>query len=219
MSTKTIVSQAITSLLAVVLVAALIWLWNWGSEGGLVRALGGMTEQELQRAQWRETLRGERGEPGEKGDPGERGDPGEKGDRGSQGDAASFPVGAIVAFDLPDGCPTDEGWRDYEQGAGRFIAGMGRHTEHDRYGNPIEELTLGQIGGHRTHRLTKHELPSHSHTYEFSSGSTLGPKGDFSPIEFGSKDRIRLTGSTGKNAPHTNLPPFIALRYCIFVGQ
>ena len=119
----------------------------------------------------------------------------------------------------PMGAQTDEGWRDYEQGAGRFIAGMGRHTEHDRYGNPIEEFTLGQIGGHRTHRLTKHELPSHSHTYEFSSGSPLRAKGDFSPIEFGSKDRIRLTGSTGKNAPHTNLPPFIALRYCIFVGQ
>ena len=218
MSTKTIVSQATSSLIAVVLVAVLVLLWNWASEGGLVRALGGVTEQELKEPEWRDALRGERGEPGEKGDAGEKGDPGEKGDRGAQGDAASFPVGAVVAFDLPDGCPTDEGWQDYDKGAGRFIAGMGRHASGDRYGNPVEELTLGQVGGHRTHRLTEPELPAHSHKYEFSSGSARRAEGDFTPIEFGAKDRIRLTGSTGKNAPHNNLPPFIALRYCIYVG-
>lgn len=219
MSTKTIVSQATSSLIAVVLVAVLLLLWNWASEGGLVRVLGGITEQELQEPEWRDALRGERGEPGEQGDAGEQGDPGEKGDRGAQGDAASFPVGAVVAFDLPDGCPTDEGWQDYDKGAGRFIAGMGRHAPSDRYGNPVEELTLGQVGGHRTHRLTEPELPAHSHRYEFSSGSARRAEGGFTRIEFGAKDRIRLTGSTGKNASHNNLPPFIALRYCIFVGQ
>lgn len=219
MPTKTIVSQATSSLIAVVVVAALIWLWNRGSEGGLVRALGGITEQELQEPEWRDALRGESGEPGDKGEPGEKGDPGEKGEQGPQGDAASFPVGAVVAFDLPDGCPTDEGWHDYDKGAGRFIAGMGRHASGDRYGNPVEELTLGETGGHRTHRLTEPELPAHSHTYEFSSGSARRAEGDFTPIEFGAKDRIRRTDSTGKNAPHNNLPPFVALRYCIYVGR
>lgn len=219
MPTKIIGSQVVSSLIAVALVAALVLLWNWASEGGLVRALGGITEQELQEPKWRDALRGERGEPGEQGDAGEKGDPGEQGDRGPRGDAASFPVGAVVAFDLPDGCPTDAGWQDYDKGAGRFITGMGRHASGDRYGNPVEEFTLGQAGGHRTHRLTESELPAHSHTYEFSSGSAQRAEGDFTPIEFGAKDRIRLTGSTGKNAPHNNLPPFIALRYCIFVGQ
>ena len=219
MPTKIIGSQVVSSLIAVALVAALVLLWNWASEGGLVRALGGITEQELQEPEWRDALRGERGEPGEQGDAGEKGDPGEQGDRGPQGDAASFPVGAIVAFDLPDGCPTDAGWQDYDKGAGRFIAGMGRHASGDRYGNPVEALTLGQVGGHRTHRLTGSELPAHSHRYEFSSGSARRAEGDFTPIEFGAKDRIRLTGAAGKNAPHNNLPPFIALRYCMYVGQ
>ena len=213
MPIKTIASQAISALVAAALLAVGIWLWDLVSEGGLVRALGGITEQELQDPQWREALRGQKGERGEWGGRGEQGA------QGPRGLADSLPVGAVVAFNLPTGCPKDEGWHDFTDGAGRFIAGMGRHTDIDRYGNPVEALVRGQVGGHRTHELTVSEMPSHSHTYEFSSGTSSPAKVDNTPSEFGAKDRKPQTGTTGDGAPHNNMPPYIALHYCIYVGQ
>ena len=206
MTVKATIAQSIPALLAGIALVLLAWLWNWASDGGLIRILGGLTEKDLQEQQWRDALHGPQGERGPQGEGGPR------------GDAVSVPVGAVVAFDLPEGCPKDKGWRHYSAGAGRFIVGVGRHTLNDRYGSPLESLEPDQTGGHRTHKLVEDELPEHSHTYQFSSGSLSPKHTDTTMSEFGAKDRIEKTGLVGKNIPHNNMPPFVALRYCIYEG-
>lgn len=147
-----------------------------------------------------------------------QGERGPQGEQGLKGDAAFVPVGAVVAFREVDGCPTDMGWRNFGEGAGRFIVGTGSHTQFDSYGMQVESLKLGAKGGHRTHRLSKDEMPEHSHEYVFSSGKASPRKGDTSEDEFGKKDRTIQTGKSGNNDPHNNMPPYVALHYCIFVG-
>lgn len=120
---------------------------------------------------------------------------------------------AIVVFDREEGCPP--GWQEYDAVAGRFIVGVGRHTEHDEYGNEVTNFKFGDTGGGRTHKLLKSEMPSHEHTYTFSSGRISPGHPDHSPNEFGAKDiPDKPTGTTGGNEPHNNMPPFIALHYC-----
>ena len=254
MTVKTTIEQSIPPLLAVIVFAFLIWLWNWTTEGDVIRALGGLTDKDLQEQQRRDALRGPQGETGpqgelgpqgETGPQGERGPQGEtgprgelgpqgetgpqgelgpqgeagpQGERGPQGDAAFVPVGAVVAFRSPDGCPMDQGWKEFKDGAGRFIAGVGRHAPYDTYGNPVENLALGETGGHRTHRLTREELPAHSHEYVISTGSASRQYEGGSKNQFGKMDRTTQTGPSGKNAPHGNMPPYVALHYCMFVG-
>ena len=251
MNFRTIIQQSISTLLAAIALAILTWLWNSITDGAVIRALGGLTEQELRDPQTRGELRGpqgeqglqgERGPQGDQGPQGERGEQGLQGDRGpqgdqgpqgvrgaqgeqglqgvrgAQGDAAFVPVGAVVAFRDTDGCPTDMGWRNFGEGAGRFIVGTGSHTQFDSYGMHVENLKLGAKGGHRTHRLRKEEMPAHSHEYAFSSGQASPKHVDTTPDEFGAKDRTIQTGESGNNVPHNNMPPYVALHYCVFVG-
>lgn len=254
MTVKTAIQQSISTLLAAIVLVFLAWLWNSTTDGGLIRALGGLTQQELREPQRQDELRGpqgeqglqgERGPQGEQGPHGERGPQGEQGlqgerglqgeqglqgergpqgeqglqgVRGAQGDAAFVPAGAIVAFDLADGCPKDQGWRDFTTGAGRFIVGVGSHTQYDRYGNSVEDLELGEVGGHRTHQLTKGELPTHSHEYDHSTGNSSREFKSTSKNQFGKIDRTTQTGESGNSDPHNNMPPYVALHYCIFVG-
>lgn len=124
-----------------------------------------------------------------------------------------FPRNAIVAFAQED-CPSDSGWQRYENGKGRFIAGIGRHTENDPYGNPVEPLKFGETGGNRTHRLSLEEMPKHTHRYTFSSGRESPSKTDTTPREFGLKDTDEATSPAGQDRPHNNMPPYIALSLC-----
>ena len=254
MTVKTTIQQSISTVLAAIVLVLLAWLWNWATDGGLIRALGGLTEQELREPQRQDELRGPqgeqglqgergpqgeqglqgergpqgeqglqgehgpRGEQGLQGEPGPQGEQGLQGARGAQGDAAFVPVGAVVAFREVDGCPTDMGWRNFGEGAGRFIVGTGSHAQFDSYGMRVESLKLGAKGGHRTHQLSKEEMPAHSHEYEFSSGQASPEHVDTTPDAFGAKDRTIQTGKSGNNVPHNNMPPYVALHYCIFVG-
>lgn len=123
-----------------------------------------------------------------------------------------FARGAVVAFNRAD-CP--RGWTAFVPGAGRFIVGAGRHTINDQWGNEIAELALREQGGERTHVLTEEEMPRHSHLYEFSSGNNSPQYVDHSSNEFGLKDRRERTTQEGRNAPHNNMPPYVALNYCV----
>ena len=123
-----------------------------------------------------------------------------------------FPNDAIVAFDREEGCP--EGWEKYSDGSGRFIVGVGRHTEHDLYGNKVKKLKFKEKEGHRTHRLSAEEMPPHHHMYEFSSGERSPGHPDKTPEEFGVKDKKEKTTEAGGKKPHNNMPPYIALHFC-----
>ena len=124
----------------------------------------------------------------------------------------AFPSNAVIAFDGPD-CPI--GWEEYQAANGRFIVGSGRHAQRDQYGVELAELQPGMTDGSRTHQLTVDEIPSHTHTYTFSTGYDSAEEADFTREEFGDKDIFdEPTGSAGGDQPHNNMPPYVVLRIC-----
>jgi len=74
---------------------------------------------------------------------------------------------------------------------------------------------IGDTGGEVEHTLTVAEMPSHAHTYVPPVFNVdIEAPGAPDPIAAG----IGLptnTGDTGGGDPHNNMPPFVALRYCI----
>jgi microcystin-dependent protein len=80
-----------------------------------------------------------------------------------------------------------------------------------------DDRVLGTTGGVAAHTLTVEELPSHQHT---QTAATRGPitrgvgEGVPDPSRTG-LNRDDLTGFTGGNQPHENLPPFVVVNYII----
>ncbi len=135
----------------------------------------------------------------------------------------AVPSGAVMAFDLPHGCP--KGWEaDISAAEGRMIIGVNGSSYKLPYVDGRPEYS---IGGSESHKLTIEEMPSHTHELaKDKSGS------DFYVLRFvggnnDSKENGAVTtggglpfyGTTsipeaGSDRPHNNMPPYIALRYC-----
>ena len=114
-----------------------------------------------------------------------------------QGPPGVAPGGAVLAFDLPDGCP--EGWVAHPDSRGRFIVGVG-----DQKG--LTAKPFHQIGGAEEHKLTSKEIP-------WLSGTVVAAN-----LNEGDKfvwDLQRNGREFQDNTePHNNMPPFIALYFC-----
>lgn len=131
--------------------------------------------------------------------------------------ADGLPSGAVVAFlsSESEPCPGDN-WEIYNDVKGRFIVGAGK-------GDGLTLRELGKSGGEQMHILKGDELPSHNHDIYFSLG-----EGGAAPLNWfnnaktnntvASQSRGPDTGGhqpfVGKNQPHNNMPPYIALYYC-----
>ena len=115
--------------------------------------------------------------------------------------------GAVVAYDLPGGCP--EGWSDFGDGHGRVVIGSGP-------GYPYRE-----VGGAAEVVLEIGHLPAHSHDVErFEWGLSINGNGH--PQRLDVDDGLPYSGLTGtlttspvgEGEAHENVPPYIALRLC-----
>lgn len=138
----------------------------------------------------------------------------------------TFPSGAVVAFDLPDGCP--KGWQaDFSKGKGKFILGVGQGSLDYRGGNhqpdgvansvELDEVMWNDQGGAEKIALNVRQMPEHLHQSidnvftalfdgdESVSDSTLGWK---------IVREIRDTSKAGLGEAHLNMPPYIALSFC-----
>lgn len=105
---------------------------------------------------------------------------------------------------------------------GRVIVGVGQ-------GTGLSNYNLGNSGGVETVTLTSNQIPSHSHTLGTSSnvGTSDTPSGNFIAKnsegikQFGTSTNASLgaatIGATGGGQSHTNLQPYLALRYIIAV--
>ena len=76
------------------------------------------------------------------------------------------------------------------------------------------DFTLGKTGGEKTHRLTVSEMPAHSHTITLFEGTSTAYTGK---VKAGRRDDSTVgtanTASSGSNAPHNNLQPYVAINY------
>ncbi len=129
---------------------------------------------------------------------------------------------AIVAYTSEKGertCPP--GWKPFEEAKDRFILGAGNKYQ-----------VVGSTGGEETVKLEERHMPSHRHGLAYLSITTnLGFKdgGTNTNIPYADVPRSRASGrsqvkfygpedgvtATGGNQPHNNMPPWIALYYCI----
>ena len=122
--------------------------------------------------------------------------------------------GAVVAFDLEKGCP--HGWTEHKGARGRFILGVGQHSEHDRYGNEVPRKELRETGGQHQVKLEIEHVPPHAHLNP-SAGS--GKERDVWALSATRKGAYegrhrRPTQETGGGRPHTNMPPYVAMYLC-----
>lgn len=126
------------------------------------------------------------------------------------------PTGAVMPFNLPNGCP--EGWHPFQRGASRFIVGASKtHASavpnEDSNGNNLRARPFLKDGGEEMHLLTRDEMPVHSHT---------SPIGEFRAMKYTDHGGIGVrdtelavpSSPSGDSLPHNNMPPYIALFFC-----
>ena len=128
--------------------------------------------------------------------------------------ASGVGSGAVMAFDIPSGCP--EGWTEFSDASGMVIVGVGKAEN-------LSQRNYRDTGGSEKHALTRNELASHSHGF---SGDSVefggwGGSGNFYKLAPGNtaefEESHTPSGSielTGESRPHENMPPFIVLHYC-----
>ena len=121
----------------------------------------------------------------------------------------AVPSGAIVAFDLED-CPN--GWSSYGRAKGRMIIGAG-------IGKDLTPRKLGATGGREKVKLKIEHLPPHQHLAPFGAqpGQAHYGQGGVKSVVLGKthgNHQVTKTSSVGSGKKLTNVPPFIALRYC-----
>ena len=82
-----LLQQFLVSVLAITCATFVVWILGWASGGGLVRVMGGVTEDQLKdrNSVHYIDLTGETGSPGVQGEPGEQGPPGIQAEPGEQG--------------------------------------------------------------------------------------------------------------------------------------
>ncbi|MCB1340835.1 MAG: hypothetical protein KDK24_07200 [Pseudooceanicola sp.] len=114
---------------------------------------------------------------------------------------------AVIAYTSQKGektCP--DGWIPFEPAKDRFILGAGGAY-------PV----VGSTGGAAEVTLTEAQMPRHAHTTGISRGEGGGSGYPYSRPANGSGDPTGPAGGLpdGSTQPQTNMPPWIALSYCI----
>ncbi|MCB8946166.1 MAG: tail fiber protein [Ardenticatenaceae bacterium] len=134
---------------------------------------------------------------------------------------ASYPE---LAATLPDSWKTSELFF-LPNMAGRTLVGNGELDS--------REFTLGLQGGEHSHTLTGGEMPIHNHLIQGRNGSVSGSNlvsgNSFANLPAGINYYHQGAGNTdfhestilseGLDEPHENMPPYLAVRWCIYAGR
>ena len=141
---------------------------------------------------------------------------------------------AVIAFNTKESDKCPDGWTLFDAAGGRTIIGAGQHPnsgleEYPSYSDNPQKA----VGGTPTVSLTHDQMPGHSHKMfgtkvdsnptkpdEVSYVSYRSSMGEDSAYEMlkTTDGKIPDTGKTadaGGSQPHENMPPYIALFYCI----
>lgn len=103
----------------------------------------------------------------------------------------------------------------------------GRAPVHFGQGVGLSNYVQGQFGGEENHLLLPTEMPAHSHTaFGDSSNGTSEAPANLLPARnpagiptFGATPSAALSAvhiaQAGSSQPHSNLPPYLVINYCI----
>lgn len=100
-------------------------------------------------------------------------------------------------------------------------------------GDGVVSRALGGIGGEEEVELTREQMPAHVHSFLVSennlarlvNATVFSDGGGTAPLVEQAGERhpyatniVVSTDSAGGNTTHNNMPPYIALHFCEFVG-
>jgi hypothetical protein len=141
--------------------------------------------------------------------------------------ASSLPIGAVVAFDRPGGCPED--WNLFKPGiSGVIVGAVELHSDQvpneDQFGRRLSSRRYQSDGGTEKHKLMVEEMPAHSHLPNHAGHNAWlhGNNADHK-IANEYKEKGSVPGwfgrvghylPAGSGLPHNNMPPYIALYFC-----
>lgn len=105
----------------------------------------------------------------------------------------------------------------------------GRSPVHWGQGPGLQPVVLGEIGGASTVSLIATEMPTHTHaasavsavgTSDVPSSATLAQssiRSDLYAISANTTMSPAAVGIAGSSQPHNNMPPYLALAFCIAI--
>ncbi len=126
----------------------------------------------------------------------------------------AVPSGAVLAFDIPSGCP--KGWNNFPLATGRFIVGAGLGN-FDENKVAIEEKKFRDEGGAERVTLNSDQIAAHTHRVPHGGADTaVNIEGLSTGVNWGVRRTIanEETLLSGGSQPHNNMPPYIALHFC-----
>lgn len=104
----------------------------------------------------------------------------------------------------------------------------GRAALQQGQGPGLGSYSLGETGGSETVTLAITQIPAHTHTLNASTGpgsqqspanAYLATDATASVANYSTTENTQMAagaiGSSGGSQPHTNMPPFLTLAYCI----
>jgi hypothetical protein len=143
------------------------------------------------------------------------------------GIVGGVPQGAVLAFDLPSGCPA--GWSPFGRGVSRVLVGSSEYhgspvLNVDKNGQPLTSRPYQSDGGEEKHLLTLDEMPAHDHGFNIAqSNEFLRENGNHfqGTISVGRdaqrmdpRQPIKFTEIAGGGKSFNVMPPFLALPFC-----
>lgn len=157
--------------------------------------------------------------------------------------ASAFePLGGIVVASTRRCTELPGDWMNFEDGAGKFIMGVGDgelryRGPHRPEGSPnvvsLTTVAFGDQGGAEKHRLQAGEMPQHRHTISthgpYGKGTHDGLAGGQANVgidavyDAGAQDTpgqwspaklVDIMSPQGNDKPHNNMPPYVALYFC-----
>lgn len=230
MDWKGIQEKIAVSVITAVILGGLALGWNFASEGGVIRLIGGIPEKDLKPHLMRLAEGIEAAAT--------------KAELEARIELPtadqSIPRGAVIAFDRDDldqsKCPP--GWQPFKNARARVIIGAGDPGEapgkmsFDEQARPLTHYVRGQHGGAEGHELTTAEMPSHQHmnSRRFALLFAAGNRAiDLSSLPVRKIDKASAkytdmvqttsnsfydTKATGEGKQHSSMPPYVALYFC-----
>lgn len=125
-----------------------------------------------------------------------------------------LPADLVVASLTPCGNLQSGKWSRYEAASGRFILGES------------QQYPIGRPGGEAEVSLNNLQLPDHDHRFtnkflahapgsNFQQSGIQGNHGNTGFVHFENRER---TFNAGEGRPHNNMPPYVALYFCVKEG-